>query len=116
MCSEETYDTLIVDCAPTGESLRFVSMPTTLEWYMRKIFSVERNMMRMARPMAKLFTSVPLPEESYFAALQRLFTRLEGIEKILVDPEITTVRLVTNAEKMVVRETQRRICTFRSTA
>jgi arsenite-transporting ATPase len=105
--TEETYDTLIVDCAPTGESLRFVSMPTTLEWYMRKIFGVERNVIRMARPMAKLFTNVPLPDESYFAALQRLFARLEGIEKILVDPEITTVRLVTNAEKMVVRETQR---------
>jgi arsenite-transporting ATPase len=80
-------------------------MPTTLEWYMRKIFGLERNVIRMARPMAKLFTSVPLPEESYFAALQRLFTRLEGIDKLLLDPQTTTVRLVTNAEKMVVRET-----------
>lgn len=105
--AENTYDVLIVDCAPTGESLRFVSMPTTLEWYMRKIFGIERNVMRAARPIAKMLTDVPLPDESYFAAIQRLFQRLEGIEQILLDPEMTTVRLVTNAEKMVVRETQR---------
>jgi arsenite-transporting ATPase len=105
--SENTYDVLIVDCAPTGESLRFVSMPTTLEWYMRKIFGIERHVMRAARPIAKMLTDVPLPDESYFAAIQRLFKRLEGIDQILLDPETTTVRLVTNPEKMVVRETQR---------
>lgn len=105
--AENTYDVLIVDCAPTGESLRFVSMPTTLEWYMRKIFGIERNVMRAARPIAKMLTDVPLPDESYFAAIQRLFKRLEGIEQLLLDPETTTARLVTNAEKMVVRETQR---------
>ncbi|ETX06796.1 MAG: hypothetical protein ETSY2_15000, partial [Candidatus Entotheonella gemina] len=104
---ENTYDVLIVDCAPTGESLRFVSMPTTLEWYMRKIFGIERNVMRAARPIAKMLTDVPLPDESYFAAIQRLFKRIEGIENILLDPETTTIRLVTNPEKMVVRETQR---------
>ena len=105
--SENTYDVLVVDCAPTGESLRFVSMPTTLEWYMRKIFGIERRVARAARPIAKMLTDVPLPDESYFAAIQRLFKRLEGIEQILLDPETTTIRLVTNPEKMVVRETQR---------
>lgn len=105
--AEDTYDAIIVDCAPTGESLRFVSMPTTLDWYMRKIFGVERNVMRAARPIAKMLTDVPLPDESYFAAIQRLFQRPEGIENILFDPSVTSVRLVTNAEKMVVRETQR---------
>src|SRR5499425_610945 len=105
--NEKTYDTLIVDCPPTGESLRFVSMPTTLEWYMHKLFGLERNVMKVARPMVKRLTALPLPDDSYFAALERLFTRLEGIEKVLVDPATTTVRLVTQAEKMVVRETQR---------
>ncbi len=104
---DNTYDALIVDCAPTGESLRFVSMPTTLEWYMRKIFGIERSVVRAARPVVKMLTDVPLPDESYFAAIQRLFKRLEGIETVLIDPRTTTVRLVTNAEKMVVRETQR---------
>ncbi len=104
---EKTYDVLIVDCPPTGESLRFVSMPTTIEWYMHKLFGIERNVMRVARPVIKRLTAIPLPDDSYFAAIERLFGRLEGIEKVLVDPTMTSVRLVTNAEKMVVRETQR---------
>lgn len=104
---EDTYDTIVLDCAPTGESLRFVSMPTTLEWYMRKLFRLERNTLRVAKPVLKTITSIPLPDDSYFAAIERLFKRLEGIDKILMDPAITSVRLVTNAEKMVVRETQR---------
>jgi len=105
---EQTYDVLLVDCPPTGESLRFVSMPTTLEWYMQKLFGLERNVMKVARPMVKrLTTGIPLPDDSYFAALERLFARLEGIEKVLVDPATTSVRLVTQAEKMVLRETQR---------
>ena len=105
--TEQTYDTLVVDCPPTGESLRFVSMPTTIEWYMQKLFGLERNVMRVARPLVRRLATIPLPDDSYFAAIERLFARLEGIEKILVDPQITAVRLVTNAEKMVVRETQR---------
>ncbi len=105
--TEQTYDTLVVDCPPTGESLRFVSMPTTIEWYMQKLFGLERNVMKVARPLVRRLATIPLPDDSYFAAIERLFARLEGIEKILVDPQITAVRLVTNAEKMVVRETQR---------
>jgi arsenite-transporting ATPase len=105
--NENTYDTLVVDCPPTGESLRFVSMPTTLEWYMQKLFGLERNVMKVARPIVRRLADFPLPDDSYFAAIERLFGRLEGIEKVLVDPRTTSVRLVTNAEKMVVRETQR---------
>jgi arsenite-transporting ATPase len=105
--TEKTYDTLIVDCPPTGESLRFVSMPTTLEWYMHKLFGIERNVMKVARPLVRRLATIPLPDDTYFAAIERLFARLEGIEKVLVDPQMTSVRLVTNAEKMVVRETQR---------
>jgi len=104
---ETTYDVLLVDCPPTGEALRFVSMPTTLGWYMQKLFGLERNVLKVARPMVKRLTAIPLPDDSYFAALERLFTRLEGIERVLVDPATTTVRLVTQAEQMVLRETQR---------
>src|SRR4029450_7373140 len=104
---EKTYDVLLVDCPPTGESLRFVSMPTTIEWYMHKLFGLERNVMKVARPLVRRLATIPLPDDSYFAAIERLFGRLEGIEKVLGDPQVTSVRLVTNAEKMVVRETQR---------
>lgn len=110
--AHSNYDTLILDCAPTGESLRFISMPSTLEWYMKKLFRFERNLMKAARPFAKTFTDIPLPEDSYFRALESLFKRLKGVDKVLLDKDITTVRLVTNAEKMVIKETQRAFMYF----
>lgn len=110
--TEQTYDVLILDCAPTGESLRFITMPSTLEWYMEKLFSVERNIMRVARPIARTITDVPLPGDDYFRALQGLFKRLDGVETVLLNRETTSVRLVTNAEKMVLRETQRAFMYF----
>ena len=109
---EKTFDVILLDCAPTGESLRFVSIPTTLEWYMSKIFKVERRVAKMVRPMLSTFTSVPLPEENYFDNLQDLHRKLEGIDRLLADPEVTTVRLVTNPEKMVLKETQRAFTFF----
>jgi arsenite-transporting ATPase len=104
---EGDFDVIILDCAPTGESLRFISIPTTLEWYIRKIFKIERRVVSYIRPVARRLYDVPLPEDDYFKALEDLFVRLEGIDKILTDPTITTVRLVTNPEKMVLKETQR---------
>ncbi len=109
---EKTYDVIVLDCAPTGESLRFISIPTALEWYIKKIFSLERTMAKVIRPVARHLTDVPLPEDSYFAALERLFQRLRGVDTLLTDPDITTVRLVTNPEKIVIKETQRAFMYF----
>jgi arsenite-transporting ATPase len=110
--SEHAYDVLILDCAPTGESLRFITMPSTLEWYMEKLFTLERSIARVARPIARVMTDVPLPDDRYFQALEHLFTRLEGADRVLLDRKTTSVRLVTNAEKMVLRETQRAFMYF----
>lgn len=101
------YDVIVLDLAPTGESLRFVSMPNTLDWYMRKVFRFERNLARVARPVAKRLAGLPLPDDSYFKEIERLWKRMEGVDKVLIDPDVTSVRLVTNAETMVVRETER---------
>ncbi len=109
---EKTFDVIVIDCAPTGESLRFVSMPSTLEWYMKKVFKLERNLFKVARPFAKRLTDIPMPEEAYFESIGNLFLRLEGVDEVLLDREVTSVRLVTNAEKMVVRETQRAFMYF----
>ncbi len=105
--AQKRYDLILLDCAPTGESIRFISIPTSLDWYMKKLFDVERRIVKIARPVAKRLYSVPLPEKEYFATIQRLFDRLEGIDRILSDPNITTVRLITNPEKIVLKETQR---------
>ncbi|MDX2499472.1 MAG: TRC40/GET3/ArsA family transport-energizing ATPase [Deltaproteobacteria bacterium] len=109
---ENEYDVILLDCAPTGESLRFISIPTTLDWYMKKIFKWERTVAKYVRPVAKRLTDIPLPGDDYFQAIQDLFEKLKGVDQVLVDPEITTVRLVTNPEKVVLKETQRAFMYF----
>jgi len=110
--NEKVFDVIILDCAPTGESLRFISIPTTLEWYMKKVFKVERLFTKYARPVVERFSSVPLPDEAYFESIRYLFERLQGVEDLLTDPRTTSVRLVTNPEKIVIKETQRAFMYF----
>ena len=109
---ENVYDAIVLDCAPTAESMRFVSMPTTLEWYMKHIFPFQRTILKAVRPLANRVSPVELPTDSYFANVQNLFGRLEGIDELLEDPKTTSVRLVTNPERMVLRETQRAFVYF----
>ncbi len=109
---KKEFDVILLDCAPTGESLRFISIPTTLEWYMNKVFKLERTVVKYVRPVAKKVYDVPLPGDDYFKAIEDLFEKLKGVDKILVNPEITTVRLVTNPEKVVLKETQRAFMYF----
>ena len=109
---ERRYDVIVLDCAPTGESLRFVSMPTTMKWYMQHIFPIQRGVLRAVRPIANRVAPFELPPDSYFASVKDLFDRIEGIDELLENPKTTSVRLVTNAEKMVVRETQRAFVYF----
>ena len=109
---ENRYDVIVLDCAPTAESIRFVSMPTTLEWYMKHIFPFQRGLLKAVRPLANRVSPVELPTDNYFANVQALFGRLDGIGELLEDPYITSVRLVTNPERMVLRETQRAFVYF----
>src|SRR5437764_4502426 len=109
---ERRYDAIVLDCAPTAESMRFVSMPTTLEWYMKHIFPFQRGLLKAVRPIANRVSPVELPTDSYFANIQDLFGRLDGVGDLLEDPKITSVRLVTNPERMVLRETQRAFVYF----
>ena len=106
------YDVIVLDCAPTAESLRFVSLPTTLDWYMKHIFGFQRSMLKAVRPFANRLAPVELPPDSYFRNVQDLFSKIEGIDTILEDASTTSVRLVTNPEKMVLRETQRAFVYF----
>lgn len=109
---EERYDVVVLDAAPTAESMRFVSMPTTLDWYMKHIFPFQRNLLKAVRPIANRVAPFELPPDTYFGNVQDLFEKLEGVDDIMENPEITSVRLVTNPEKMVLRETQRAFVYF----
>jgi arsenite-transporting ATPase len=109
---EKRYDVIVLDAAPTAESMRFISMPTTLDWYMKHIFPFQRNLLKAVRPIANRVAPFELPTDSYFANIRNLFEKLEGIDEIMEDPHTTSVRLITNPEKMVLRETQRAFVYF----
>ena len=109
---EGRYQVIVLECAPTAESMRFVSMPTTLDWYMKHIFPFQRGLLKAVRPIANRVSPVELPTDSYFANIKDLFGKLNGIDTLLEDPNTTSVRLVTNPEKMVLRETQRAFVYF----
>ena len=107
---EGMYDALIVDAAPTGETLRLLSLPDQMGWYVEKIFPVQRSAAKLVRPFARRARTnalPPLPEDSFFGALQRFYDSVVGVGEVLTDPEKTSVRIVTNAEKMVVAESRR---------
>jgi arsenite-transporting ATPase len=101
------FDTLIVDCAPTGETLQLLAFPDVARWYLQKLFPVSRAVMKVARPVVQPFVSIPLPQDDIFGHIRKLLLDLEGMKKILGDPKTCTVRLVLNLEKMVLKEAQR---------
>lgn len=105
---EGEYDALILDAAPTGETLKLLSLPDHMSWYVEKIFPIQRRAARLVRPFANRTKSLPpLPQDSVFAAGQRFYEAIASVEEILTDRENASVRLVANAEKMVVAEARR---------
>ena len=101
------HDVLIVDCAPTGETLQLLTFPDAAKWWLDKIYPWERRAMRVARPVLQPMMGIPLPSDEVFASLKDLLLDLGGMRAILTDPAITTVRIVLNLEKMVVKEAKR---------
>jgi arsenite-transporting ATPase len=101
------YDVIIVDCAPTAETLRLLSFPDVTRWWLHRIFPIQRTAARIARPVLRRVTDLPLPEDEVFEAVKNLFDKLDDMRTILSDGETCSVRLVLNPEKMVIKETQR---------
>lgn len=101
------HDVLIVDCAPTGETLQLLTFPDAAKWWLDKIYPWSRRAMRVARPVLQPMMGMPLPSDEVYASLKDLLLDLDGMRKVLTDPEVTTVRIVLNLEKMVVKEAKR---------
>jgi len=106
-CDQGEYDVIVVDCAPTGETLRLLSFPDVARWWMHRIFPLERVAARIARPVLRRVTDLPLPDDEVFSAVKELFAKLEDMRGILTDPTTSSVRLVLNPERMVIKEAQR---------
>jgi arsenite-transporting ATPase len=102
-----TWDLVVVDCAPTAETLRLLALPEALSWYMDRVFPASRRVARAMRPVLARTTNVPLPQDRVFAAVERLHTELAEVRALLTDPERSTVRLVLTPEAVVVAEARR---------
>lgn len=104
---EGDYDLIIVDSAPTGETLKLLSLPDVARWWLVKVFPIERKVLKVVRPALKVVSDMPLPQEDTYDAVENLFDQLNSIHQVFSDPDITSIRLVLNLEKMVINETQR---------
>jgi arsenite-transporting ATPase len=101
------WDVIVVDCAPTGETLRLLSFPDVARWWLDKVFPFERQILAAARPLARTLLDVPLPSREAFADIQRLSRKLIAMNEILRDRDHCTLRLVMNADRMVIGEAMR---------
>jgi arsenite-transporting ATPase len=101
------YDVLIVDCAPTAETLRLLSLPDVMQWYIERIFPVERRIVKTVRPLVSRVTTLPIAGDRVFDAIERLHRNLDSVKRILTDASMSSVRLVVNLEKMVIAEARR---------
>lgn len=101
------WEVIVVDCAPTGETLRLLSFPDVARWWIEKVFPLERQILAAARPIARSLLDLPVPDGAVFADVQRLSKNLIAMNEILRDRESSTIRLVMNPDKMVIGEAMR---------
>jgi arsenite-transporting ATPase len=101
------YDVIIIDAAPTGSTLQLLSFPDVARWYIEKVFPFQRKTIQLARPVVKRFTDMPIPDEDVFDSIEELVVYLERMSQLLGDGDVSSVRVVLNPEKMVVKEAQR---------
>ncbi|MGE5635472.1 MAG: ArsA family ATPase [Nocardioidaceae bacterium] len=104
---EGEFDCVVVDCAPTGETLRLLSFPDVATWWLEKVLPWERRFAAAARPLASALLDVPLPRDAVFEEVERLVRNLVAMNGILRDRGSTSIRLVTSPDRMVVKEAMR---------
>jgi arsenite-transporting ATPase len=101
------YDVIIIDAAPTGETLKLLTFPEVARWWLEKIFPIQRRAAQLLRPMAQPLLNIPLPSDEFFGAIKDGAQQLTRMHDLLSDPAKSTIRLVLNPEKMVIKEAQR---------
>ena len=102
---EGTFDLIVMDSAPTGETLTLLTLPQVTQWWLTKALPLQKMAFQSFGMMTRFTTGIPLDEG--YRELDDLFTRLERIREVVSDPEVSSIRLVTNPERMVIREAQR---------
>lgn len=107
LAEDGRWDTLVVDCAPTAETVRLLSLPEVLSWYMDRAFPATRRLNKVLGPVVARVSSLPVAGDEVFAAGQRFYDRIDSVRTILADTDVTSARLVVNPERMVVAEARR---------
>jgi arsenite-transporting ATPase len=103
----KAYDVIVIDCAPTGETVRMLGVPEILRFYFKRVFPFQKTVLKGVRPVAKRMTDLPLPSDGVFNAVEAIYNQLEGMAPLLQDPLRSSIRIVLNPEKMVINESQR---------
>ena len=104
---EGTFDVIIIDCAPTGETLALLSFPEMLRWWMEKLFPIKKKAIKVVGPVAEAILKIPMPSGQVLDEIDNMYYQLDEMKKILSDRDIASIRIVVNPEKMVIKEAQR---------
>lgn len=105
--NDKRYERIIVDCAPTGETLALLKFPELLSWYMEKLFPIGKVGVRMLAPISKSVFKVEMPNKNAMNDIEKMYLKLVELQELLKNRDITSIRIVTTPEKMVVEETKR---------
>lgn len=101
------YDAVVVDAAPTAETLRLLALPEVLRWWMSKVWPIGRGLAKVVRPVVNRVSSMPFASDETLDAAEDIYERIVAAHALLSDPDVSSVRLVLNAEKVVLAETRR---------
>jgi arsenite-transporting ATPase len=104
---EGRFDVIIIDCAPTGETLALLSFPEMLRWWMEKLFPIKKKAIKVAGPIAESILKIPMPSGQVLDEIDNMYYQLDEMKKVFSNRETTSIRIVVNPEKMVIKEAQR---------
>lgn len=104
---EGNYDVLIVDCAPTGETMSLLKFPDLFKWWMEKFFPIKRKGAKLAKPIIEATMKIPVPNDATFDDIERLYSKIDELHGLMLNKDIVSIRIVTTPEKIVVKEAKR---------
>lgn len=104
---EGIYDVLIVDCAPTGETMSLLKFPDLFKWWMEKLFPIKRKGAKLVRPIVQATVKIPVPSDETFDDIEKLYQKIDQLHQLLQNKDIVSIRIVTTPEKIVVKEAKR---------
>ena len=105
--NEGLYDVLVVDCAPTGETMSLLKFPDLFRGWMEKFFPMKRKGAKIAKPVVEKTMKIPMPDDDFFDEFERLYERVAKLQHLMQNKDIVSLRIVTTPEKIVIREAQR---------